>query len=147
MERSRIFKRIFKPRIFSGAKSLLGFFDRKDIKLGLVTATPRREVARMLPLPMLRLFDATICGGDTKKGKPHPEPYLKALKALKVKAKEAIVIENAPYGIRSCKLAGICCIAVATSLPKRYLRGADVVLNSLHDVNDYFKKRGHKRDE
>ncbi|NQT89673.1 MAG: HAD family phosphatase [Candidatus Omnitrophica bacterium] len=135
-ERCRIFKEIFRPRIFRGAKGLLRSLKREGFKLGLVTATPGWDVKKMLTPAMIELFDVMVCGGDTKKGKPHPEPYLKALKRLKIKPEEAVVIENAPYGITSCKLAGTRCIAVTTSLPKKYLKGADVVVDSLAEVAD-----------
>jgi beta-phosphoglucomutase len=137
-ERGRIFKKIFKPQIFQGAERLLLLLKKKRLKLGLVTATPRKDVYQMLPDSMLRLFDFMVCGGDTKKGKPHPEPYLKVLKGLKISPEVAMVVENAPYGIASCKQAGLRCIAVATSLPMKYLKGADIVVNSLKEVREYF---------
>lgn len=141
-ERSRIFKDIFRPRVFKGVKPLLASLKSRDsLKMGLVTATPRQDVNRMLPPAIVRLFDIMICGGDTKKGKPHPQPYLEMLKRLKVKAEEAIVVENAPYGITSCKLAGIRCIAVATSLPKRYLKEADIIVDSLAGVKELLTSR------
>lgn len=136
-QRTKIFKEIFKPKMFKGVNSLLGFLKKNNFKLGLVTATPRSDVKRMLPLSVIRLFDTFVCGGDTKKGKPHPDPYLSCLKKLKLKAEEAIVIENAPYGIRSCKLAGIRCVAVATSLPKKCLKEADIIVDSLEQAKKY----------
>lgn len=139
-QRTKIFKEIFVPKVFKGAKSLLSSLKKNNFKLGLVTATPRSDVKRMLPLPVIELFDAFVCGGDTKKGKPHPDPYLSCLRKLKLKAEEVIVIENAPYGIRSCKLAGIRCIAVTTSLPKRYLKEADFAVNTLKDVKEYLTR-------
>jgi len=132
--RCRIFEKIFKPRIFSGVKSLLALVDKAGLKLALVTATPYKDVKKMLPADILRFFDAMVCGGDTKRGKPHPEPYLRALKLLKIKPADTVVIENAPYGIKSCKLAGIKCVAVSTSLPRKYLKGADIVVDSLKKV-------------
>ncbi|MFC1808342.1 HAD family hydrolase [Candidatus Omnitrophota bacterium] len=140
-QRSRIFREIFRPKVFSNARSLLKMLKSSGFKLGLVTATPRADVGRMLPKSMTELFSIMVCGGDTKKGKPHPEPYLKALKKLVLKPSQAIVIENAPYGIRSCKLAKIRCIAISTSLPKRYLKEADIILKSLNEVKAYFKKQ------
>lgn len=140
-ERSRIFKEIFTPSIFKGAKGLLGSLKKKNLRLGLVTATPKVDVERMLEPSIIELFDVTVCGGDTKRGKPHPEPYLKALKRLKVKPEEVLVVENAPYGITSCRLAGIRCIAVASSLPGKYLKGADIIVGSLKEVKDVLLKK------
>lgn len=141
-ERSRIFKEIFRPRIFKGTKGLLGLLKKKDLLLGLVTATPKAEVKRMLPPSIIEFFDVTVCGGDTRRGKPHPEPYLKALERLKVGPEEALVVENAPYGITSCRLAGIRCIAVASSLPRKYLKGADMIVGSLGEAKDVLLKKG-----
>jgi len=140
-ERSRIFKEIFRPKIFAGARSLLKFLDKKGLRLALVTATPRVDVDRMLPQGMIGLFDVIVCGGDTKRGKPHPDPYLKALKNLKIGPSDAIVVENAPFGISSAKKAKIKCIALETSLSKRHLKGADKVIKSLKELKAYLLKQ------
>ena len=138
-ERGLIFDKIFRPKVFNGAGKILKLLDKSGFKLGLVTATPRKDVNRMIPLHLLKFFSVTICGGDTKKGKPSPQPYLMALKKLKLQSDEAIVIENAPHGIRSAKSAHIRCIALSTSLPKIYLKEADMILDSLSGLERYFK--------
>ena len=130
--RCAIFKKIARPRVFAGAKNLLRDLDKKGFLLGLVTATPLNEVKKLLPGEMLGRFDAIVTGGQLKRGKPYPDPYLKALKMLRVKPQDSIVIENAPYGILSAKRAGIKrVIALTTSLPKRYLKDAHSVVSSL----------------
>lgn len=137
-KRSSIFKDIFRTKIFSGAKGLMVFLKKNNIRLGLVTATPQKDVLSMLPESIIELFDIMVCGGDTKRGKPHPDPYKKALRRLKLSPHESIVIENAPYGISSCRAAGMRCIAVCTSLPRKWLGQAHVVVDSLTDVKGYF---------
>jgi beta-phosphoglucomutase len=69
-----------------------------------------------------------------KRGKPHPEPYIKCAKLLGLKPSECVVIENAPFGIESAKKAGMFCIALTTSLPKAYLRKADIIADNLIDI-------------
>ena len=133
-KRTEIFKEIFKPKLFAYSKGILNKLYKKKLKIALVTATPRSDVNRMLPTNILNLFTVVVCGNDTKKGKPHPDPYIKALEKLKVSPSDAIVIENAPYGIKSAKSAGIKCIAVTTSLPKSYLKEADIVVSSLREA-------------
>ena len=51
---------------------------------------------------------------DVKHGKPHPEPYLKALEKSKLKPWQVMVIENAPLGIESSTTAGLLTIGVNT---------------------------------
>ncbi len=129
--RENVFKNIMKIRLFKDAPALIRCFKKKGYKLAVVTGTPRKEVKRILPKTLYRLFDVIVPSDEVKHGKPHPEPFLRALKKLKVKAEDAIVIENAPNGISSAKKAGIRVIAVETSLSKRYLKAADLVISSL----------------
>ena len=77
---------------------------------------------------------------NVKKGKPHPEPYLKAAEALSLKPAQCLVVENAPFGIESAKRAGMFCVAVATSLPKEYLKGADTVVDELSQITGIIEK-------
>ncbi|MDR2057057.1 MAG: HAD-IA family hydrolase [Dysgonamonadaceae bacterium] len=51
---------------------------------------------------------------DVNNGKPHPEPYLKGLEKGNLFPNEAIVIENAPLGIKAARTAGIFTVAVNT---------------------------------
>ena len=129
--RENVFKNILKIKIFKDAPPLIKYLKKKGLKLAIVTGTPRKEVKRILPRTLYKLFDVIMPSDEVKHGKPHPEPFLKALKALKVKASEAIVIENAPNGITSAKRAGLKVIAVETSLSKSYLKSADLITPSL----------------
>lgn len=78
-------------------------------------------------------FTTIVTATDVKKGKPDPEPYLMALDFLKVSAKEALVIENAPLGIQSAKAAGINCVGIASTLLASDLKQADVTFKTLAD--------------
>lgn len=75
--------------------------------------------------------ESMITGRDVRHGKPHPEPYLMALERACVQPHEAIVVENAPRGVRSAHEAGCFTIAVNTGpLADEVLwgEGADLVL-------------------
>jgi len=88
-----------------------------------------------------------VSGDSVKRGKPYPDPYIKAAKILGLRPNDCLVIENAPYGIRSAKAAGMFCVAVTTSLPKEYLKKADVIVDSLGQVNslisNYYISKKH----
>ncbi|MBL7069078.1 MAG: HAD family phosphatase [Candidatus Omnitrophica bacterium] len=132
--RENVFKNILKIRIFKDAPPLIRALKKRGLKLALVTGTPRKEVIRILPRRLYTLFDVVIPSDEVRHGKPHPEPFLKALKALKTSPKETIVIENSPNGIIAAKKANMKVIAIETSLSRRYLKEADFILKSLGQI-------------
>jgi len=140
LERQRIFKRSFKLAIFKGAEEFLRCLKRNGYILGLVTGTPTSEIKKILPERVRDLFDGIVAGDNVKEGKPHPEPYLRAARILNISPAQCIVIENAPYGIESAKKAGMFCIALATSLPKEYLRRSDVVVDELKEITGIIER-------
>jgi len=81
-----------------------------------------------LPLPK-NLVTST----DVQRGKPDPEPYLKAAKLLGLAPADCIVIEDAPAGIRAGKAAGARVLALRTTAPDTELveSGADWIVNDL----------------
>lgn len=134
LRRQKIFKKYFKRFIFKGAGDFLACLKNQGYILGLVTGSPSQEVSKILPAKILSLFDSIVAGNQVKRGKPHPEPYIKCAKLIGLRPSQCVVIENAPFGIESAKKAGMFCIALTTSLPKAYLRKADIVANSLGDI-------------
>ena len=91
---------------------------------------------RILPKEIYDLFTVVVTGNDVINGKPSPEPYLLALEKLALEPADAIVVENAPFGIASAKAADLRCLALATSLPPKYLHQADEVFLSVKDLRD-----------
>ena len=102
--------------------------------LAIVTGSVKQKVVSMLPKKILSKFDVVVSADMIKKGKPHPDSYLTAAKQLKVNPEECVVIENAPYGIKAAKSAKMFCIAVTTSLPKQYLKQADIICKKISEV-------------
>ena len=79
---------------------------------------------------------------DVSRGKPKPDPYLMGLrKAGNLNPWEAIVIENAPLGVRAGAAAKIFTVAVNTGpLPDQTLldAGADLLFPSVEAIcNDW----------
>ncbi len=80
---------------------------------------------------------------DVKFGKPNPEPYLMALQKGGLQPNEAIVIENAPLGVKAGTAAGIFTIAVNTGpMPDSVLKdeGADLLFPSMSDFNEHWEE-------
>ncbi len=110
---------------------LLGRLAERGIRLSLVTGTSAGEVRRIVSTRVLSTFEVVVTGDRVRRGKPHPEPYRTAMRRLGIRPRDTIVVENAPYGIRSARRAGAgFVIAIASSLPKRFLQEAHLVLGS-----------------
>ena len=74
---------------------------------------------------------------DVKRGKPDPEPYLIGLKKGGLRPEQAIVVENAPLGVRSAVAAGIFTIAVNTGIlqdEELTKNGADLLYHSMEEL-------------
>jgi len=96
---------------------------------GLRAFAKARLRAANLPVP-----NALVAADDVVKGKPDPEPYLKAAQLLAVKPEECVVIEDAPAGIHAAHAGGMKAIGLATTYPAAELREADVVIKGLGDA-------------
>lgn len=80
---------------------------------------------------------------DVTKGKPDPEPYLKGLAIAGASPVEAIVIENAPLGVRAGKKSGIFTVAVTTGpIPRVEFEkeNADIIFPSMAEFADYLEQ-------
>src|SRR6476660_7266521 len=78
-------------------------------------------------------FSAVITGDEVEHGKPHPEPYLAAARALGVEVGSSIAIEDSPTGVASAVAAGVPTLAVPHVVPVPIHRGA-VQLPSLRGL-------------
>jgi HAD superfamily hydrolase (TIGR01509 family) len=119
------------PKANDSSFQLVSTLRNQGIKTGLVTGSAREDVERKLTPDQLTLFDTVITQYDVDNGKPHPQPYLTALEALGCSADEALAIENAPFGIRSARDAGLLTIAITSTLPVEELSEADLVIDNI----------------
>ena len=130
------FGRIFEVKLMPGIYELLTGLRKNGHRLALVTGSCLEAAKAVLQNGIEDMFDVVVAGEMVANGKPDPEPYLKAVSMLGVAKENCLVIENAPAGITSAKRAGLTCYAVATSLPKTYLKEADIVFNNIEEVSD-----------
>jgi mannitol-1-/sugar-/sorbitol-6-phosphatase len=108
-----------------------------------IAAAPRWAIAtsggRELALGRLRAVghpipDVLVSADDITRGKPHPEPYLKAAEKLGAQPDQCLVIEDAPAGIEAARAAGMRVVAVTTSHAAAQLAAADAVYDSMDEV-------------
>ncbi len=80
--------------------------------------------------------DRMVTAFEVKRGKPYPDPYLKGLQIAGVPAGEAVVVENAPLGIRASVAAGIDTIAVNTGPLEDEILLAEKPVLLLHSMQE-----------
>ncbi len=120
-----------KVRPFRDVPKLLEKLKESKVKTALVTSSHKDILEAVLPKPLKALFDHVVTGDEVKKRKPHPDPYLAGLSGIGAnRANGAIAVENAPAGIESAKRAGLSCIAITTTLSKKHLCNADLVIDN-----------------
>jgi putative hydrolase of the HAD superfamily len=91
-----------------GATDLLQCLSDNGIRVGLVTSSERSAVNVFLSRHQWDgFFEAMICAEDFARGKPNPDPYLKALERLRVHASSTLAVEDSENGVRSARAAGI----------------------------------------
>jgi HAD superfamily hydrolase (TIGR01509 family) len=107
-----------------GALELLEALAAAGVPSALVTMSWRSLADAVVGALPESTFAAVITGDEVEHGKPHPEPYLAAARALGVVASECVAIEDSPTGVRSAVDAGVPTLAVPHVVPVPVIAGA-----------------------
>jgi HAD superfamily hydrolase (TIGR01509 family) len=100
-----------------GAKELLQDLRKHGVKTALVTMSLHRMAKQVVDAIDFDAFDVIVAGDDVLRGKPHPEPYLKAAELLGFDPKDCIAFEDSTSGITSAEAAGTIAIGVPNVVP------------------------------
>lgn len=126
-----------KAELMSGALSFLKALKAEQIPVAIVSSNYRYNIDAVLQkFSLQRCFDAIISTEDCSKSKPHPEPYLKAIQKLGVKAENVLAFEDSSRGLQSAKRAGCKCIAMPNHFTEQEdFSKADLVVKSLTEID------------
>ena len=105
-----------------------------QVPMGVVTGGNRSRVVKIIDEHFNHYFKVLVTVDDVERGKPFPDPFLKAAQMLNIKPEQCIVIENAPMGIKGAKRAGMTVVAITTTLAPRFLKQADYIANDFYQV-------------
>jgi len=133
-EKNRVFIKLV-PRFAKPYKQTVGaakMLRRTGVKLGLATSAVGVEASALLRcLGLKKFFSAVVSGDKVRRGKPAPDLYLLAAKKLGASPEDCVVVEDSVAGVSSAKKAGMKCVAVTHTFPKKLLSNADDVVNDL----------------
>ncbi|MBI3060491.1 MAG: HAD-IA family hydrolase [Deltaproteobacteria bacterium] len=128
--------------VFPGVKQLVPELSSR-FPLAIASGALRGEIDLILQsIGLNTYFQVIISAEDVREGKPEPEIFLTALRALNqrnpgghpILPTECLVIEDSREGVLGARRAGIKCLAVTNSHPAEELREANAVVKSLEDV-------------
>jgi HAD superfamily hydrolase (TIGR01509 family) len=109
---------------------------RDDFRVAIATSgtlEKSRAVLNAAGVPYQKMV--YINGNDVTHKKPDPELFLLAAERMGIDPSHCVVIEDAPNGIQAAKAAGAKCIAVTNSTGADKLNEADLICDSLEQVD------------
>lgn len=135
-EKCRLFNSLPAAEKMAGAEEVLAKVKSLGLGIYVVTGSGQNSLLERLQTNYPGYFapERVVSSKDVKHGKPHPEPYLMGLAKAGVQPWEAIVVENAPLGVRAAVAAEIFTVAVNTGpLPESALlcEGANLLFPSM----------------
>ncbi|WP_238547648.1 HAD family hydrolase [Meridianimarinicoccus roseus] len=108
-----------------GTVALLETARSRGWGLAVVTNAPRVNAATMLAaIGLTDAFDTIVIGEECTRAKPHPDPYLAAMEALKVPPAACLAFEDSPSGLRAARASGAYTVGIRSSLQDAPLRAA-----------------------
>lgn len=143
-QKTMLFKDLGEAKQMPGAADMLSALKDLGLTTFLVTGSAQGTLLDNLNTDYPGFFpqERRVTALDVNNGKPHPEPYLRGLEKSGVKASEAIVIENAPLGVKAGKAAGIFTIAVTTGpIPREAFEkeGVDLIFPDMPTFAKWLK--------
>jgi HAD superfamily hydrolase (TIGR01509 family) len=119
-----------------GVLEMLAWADEQGLKQAVVTNAPSENAKHMLSVLQLEhRFERVFISQEIGMAKPDPGPYLYALAYFGLNARQALVFEDSPSGIRSAVGAGIPTVGVASSQAPSELYDLGVML-AIPDFKD-----------
>lgn len=123
-------------RVMPGASEMLGILKEVGLQRVLVTGSGQASILDKIEkdFPGMFLPGMRVTSRDVTHGKPHPEPFIRAMQLARVSPSQSIVIENALLGIEAGDKAGAFTIGVTTGpIPRKAMEeaGAAIVFSSM----------------
>ena len=129
-----------------GVKDIFEYIRNNGLKCAVATSTRRESAEKTLhEIEVWDYLDAVVYGDEVEHGKPEPDIFLRAAKAIGISPSEAVVVEDSINGIKAGYAAGMRVvhipdtIAIDDDIRKlTYMVCAD--LNGLIDVVESINK-------
>jgi 2-phosphoglycolate phosphatase len=139
----RIYPDVFEKnvRLFPGVIQVIKEIGAKGMRMGIVTSTPRVNMAHKIHLlkesGIERYFGALLTADDAPRKKPDPDPLIACTRSLGSSPGKSLYVGDTRLDIRAGKAAGMKTAAVLTgfdSYDALIHEDPDLILNSVLDL-------------
>ena len=125
---------------FPGVKRLIDTLKTRGVRVALASSADAVKVdgnLNAIGIPR-DTFDYVTHSDSIPRKKPAPDIFLAAAAGLGLEPRACVVIEDSEAGVIAAKVAGMRCVAVATSLSRNRLwkAGADTVFDSPEEITE-----------
>jgi len=118
-----------------GVIKLITSLKEHGFKIALASSAPIENIQLLSTgLGIENYFQTIISDKDVTEGKPSPQGFLLAAQRLGVEPKKCIVIEDSVAGVTAAKRAGMHCLAITNTHPRRSLKQAEFIVDTLEAV-------------
>ncbi len=124
----------------AGVLEILDHLDVLALPRAVATSSRRLDVEHHLGgHGIMDRFHAIMAQGDYARGKPHPDPYLRAAEALAVNPADCLALEDSHNGVRAAHAAGMMTVMVPDMLdPTEEMHSLCVrIARDLHEVRGW----------
>ena len=127
-EKETLYQNSYKDHValLPGLEQFLKKLKKANVPMAIATSAPPENVRFIFAHTRIgRYITHVIDASRVKRGKPYPDIYLRAAKAIRRKPGACVVFEDSPLGIEAAKAAGAKVIAVMTTMKPIEARKAD----------------------
>lgn len=130
-DKEALFRQIAPERItlVPGVETWLSAADGLNYAQAIASSAPMENITTMLGIFNLESYFQSIISGTDLPAKPKPDVFFQAAQTLAVQPENCVVIEDSLAGVEAAHRAGMRCIAVSTTHPRRDLSQADIVID------------------
>ncbi|AZA11430.1 HAD family hydrolase [Corynebacterium gerontici] len=124
-----------------GVERMLSRLHGAGVPMAIATNTERAVADPAIERIGQALFNHTVCGDEVPRGKPAPDIYLHAAKALGISIERCLVFEDSPAGMQAALSAG----ATVVGLPEHeedLVAGAHSMRSICGDIHFDFSEAG-----
>lgn len=137
-EKEALYRELYKPHIkpINGLIDFLDELEKEKIPKAIATSGLAPNINFMFEhVPIKKYYAGVIDASQIKKGKPHPEIFLKAAASVNANPQNCVAFEDSIAGIRSAKAAGMKVVGLTTTHTAEDVHEAGIVIKDYTEIS------------